>query len=61
MAMIAITTSSSMRVKAARLGHRIPFAFPPDSCGGLDVRRAARDVNGDFIVPSYYPKSAVRN
>jgi hypothetical protein len=61
MAMIAITTSSSIRVKAAGLGHRIPFAFPLDSCGGLDVRRPARDVNGVFIIPSYYPQSAVRN
>jgi hypothetical protein len=27
----------------------------------LDVRRAARDVTGDFMVPGYYPKSVVRN
>jgi hypothetical protein len=59
--MMAMTTNSSIRVKAAGLGHRIPFAFPPDSCGGLDFRRAARDVTGDFMVPGYYPKSAVRN
>ena len=49
MAMIAITTSSSMRVKAAGLGHRIPFAFPLDSHGSSDDRRAARKTDEDLL------------
>ncbi len=60
-AMIAITTSSSMSVKTSAPGHRMLPVLPWDPCGHSEDRHSVGKTSRELMADRYHLGSSARN